>query len=336
MTDPAPDLRPYRDSDEPGVLECLTASLGAGPAGRRPPEFFRWKHLQSPFGRSFMLVAEADGRVAGLRAFMRWRFRAGAQEMQAVRAVDTATHPSFQGRGIFRTLTLTALDALRDEGVDFVFNTPNDVSLQGYLKMGWQMIGRVPIRIRIRRPVRFVGRFRKHSSDAAPPVHAPPAAEVLSSSDLEPLLARAAVYDERIHTVRDAAYLRWRYGDAPLLDYRAVSLDDDHGVLRGIAIFRVRPRGGVWGTTLSELITDPLDYDGARALLRSVARAAPVDVIACHFARGSAAARAVRRAAYLRAPGGMTFVANPLRAPIRPDPTQLDAWALSSGDLEVF
>ena len=66
--------RTYVDADERGVVDLLTLALGAGPAGRRPPEFFRWKHLENPFGRSLMLVAEADDRIVGLWAFMRWGF----------------------------------------------------------------------------------------------------------------------------------------------------------------------------------------------------------------------------------------------------------------------
>src|SRR2546428_1238947 len=101
---PAVTIRPFEDADEPVVLDLLSASLGDGPAGRRPPEFFRWKHIDNPFGRSYMILAESDGRVVGFRSFMRWRFRAGDATVLGVRAVDTATHPDVQGRGIFRNL----------------------------------------------------------------------------------------------------------------------------------------------------------------------------------------------------------------------------------------
>ena len=67
---------------------------------------------------------------------------AGRSTLRAVRAVDTATHPDHQGRGLFTALTLHALEACRAEGVAFVFNTPNDVSRPGYLKMGWREVGR--------------------------------------------------------------------------------------------------------------------------------------------------------------------------------------------------
>ena len=331
-------IRPYTEADEEQVLECIVASLGGGPAGRRPPEFFRWKHYENPFGRSFILLAESDGRIAGVRAFMRWRFRAGSRDINAVRAVDTATHPDFQGGGIFTKLTLAALDAIRAEGTDLVFNTPNQNSLPGYLKMGWKTVGRVPVWIRIRRPVRFFMKLRSQedAAAAAPAVDAPTAAEVLDTPGLEGLIASVDADRARLHTVHSIEYLRWRYGRAPLLDYRAVREDGMDGQATGIAVFRVRPRGGLWESTLSELIVRPGDRVTARRLLRRVAQTARVDHIACHFSTGSDARAAARRAGYVRAPGGITFVTNPLGDSIAPDPTSLPSWDLSVGDLEVF
>ncbi|MEO8425105.1 MAG: GNAT family N-acetyltransferase, partial [Actinomycetota bacterium] len=209
-TRPAIDIRAYRDQDEPAVLSLLGASLGGGPAGVRPPAFFRWKHLENPFGRSFMWVAEADDQIVGLRAFMRWEFTAGDRRYLAVRAVDTATHPAHQGQGIFSRLTLEALDALRDQA-DFVFNTPNERSRPGYLKMGWQVVGKVPIRVRVRRPIRFVTRVRswRTSVDVGatiPSPSAPRASDVLADGAVDGLLA-AQERPVGFATPRDAAYL---------------------------------------------------------------------------------------------------------------------------------
>src|SRR4029453_2889830 len=155
-TRPAVAIRPFAAEDETGVLELLHEALGGGPAGMRPPEFFRWKHRSSPFGPSLLLVAEADGKLVGLRAFMRWRFVAGPAVLEAVRAVDTATHPDFQGMGIFSRLTRAALDDLEGTA-DLVFNTPNGKSGPGYLKMGWREVGKMPVPIPARHPLRVAG-----------------------------------------------------------------------------------------------------------------------------------------------------------------------------------
>lgn len=332
-------VRPYRAEDESGVLKLLRASLGGGPAGERPAEFFRWKHLENPFGASFLLVAEDSGRIIGLRAFMRWRFVAGGRTLTAVRAVDTATHPDHQGRGIFSRLTLQALDELRGE-VDLVFNTPNEKSFPGYLRMGWRTVGRIPISIRVRRPVRFLREFRalrvESASTDLPRVEAETAAEALRDEEqLEALLSGEDSLDPRLSTPRAPSYLRWRYASAPLLDYSAVRLEEG-GRLRGLALFRVRPRGRLVEATVAEVLVAHGDREAGARVLRRVARSAPVDHLTCHFPAGSAAARAATRSGFLRSRNGMIFVVNPLREGIEPDPTALGSWALSLGDLEVF
>ena len=91
-------------------------------------------------------------RIVGLRAFMRWEFVRGGEVLHAVRAVDTATHPDYQGKGLFTAMTMHGLDVIKDDGIDFVFNTPNDKSRPGYLKMGWQEVGKLPVAIRVAGP----------------------------------------------------------------------------------------------------------------------------------------------------------------------------------------
>src|SRR2546429_7971309 len=142
-------LRPLEPADRGNVLALLATSLGRG----EDPRFdllYAWKHEQNVFGRSEMLVAADDNAIVGFRAFMRWQFERRGQVVEAVRAVDTATHPDYQGRGVCTRLTMSAIDRLRDEAISFVFNTPNDQSRPGYLKMGWREVGRPPIAVRPR------------------------------------------------------------------------------------------------------------------------------------------------------------------------------------------
>jgi GNAT superfamily N-acetyltransferase len=325
-------VRPFVDEELPRVLELLDASLGGGPAGRRPPEFFRWKHLDNPFGRSLLLVAEHDGRLIGLRAFMRWRFQAGERVLAAVRAVDTATHPDFQGMGVFSRLTRAALDAM-DGQVDLVFNTPNGKSGPGYLKLGWREVGRVPVAVRVRRPLRLLT-ARGADPRPAPPVAAGPAALVLEQAEPVARLLGREPAARGLATPRTVEYLRWRYGAAPLLGYHAVT-EEDAGELAGLALFRVRRRGGLWESTVAEVLAGG-DAGTARRLLRRVARAAPVDHLTLHAPARSPLARAAIRSGFVPSVAGIHLVTNPLTAGIRPDPTELGAWALSLGDLEVF
>jgi GNAT superfamily N-acetyltransferase len=333
------EIRPFRDEDEDRVVELLQTTMGDGPTGPRSVDFFRWKHVENPFGPSRMLVAEADRMLIGFRAFMRWRFRAEDREIRAVQAVDTATHPGYQGMGIFSALTRRAVESLRGE-VDMIYNTPNDKSLPGYLKMGWQTVGRLPVWVRVRRPIRLargVSRLRRDATHQVEPTSADadPATKVLAHDNIGDFLTRIAVESDTLSTVRDHEYLTWRYGSSPLFDYRAVT-EEQRGRLQGLAIFRVRPRGSLLEAAVTEVIVPRDDPRTIRRLLRGVMSSCNVDHLSGHFPQGSALARSAMRVGFVRAPVGITLIVNPLGSDINPAPTSSRSWSLSLGDLEVF
>ena len=129
-------MRRADDSDRPSVLDLLAGSLGWD-RDQKFAELFAWKHVRNPFGPSAAWVAVEHEAVVGFRTFLRWQFEhPDGRTRRAVRAVDAATSPAHRRQGIFRRLTLTAVDELIAEGVDFVFNTPNANSRPGYLRMG--------------------------------------------------------------------------------------------------------------------------------------------------------------------------------------------------------
>ena len=150
MTSPV-SIRPYEPTDLDEVLGLLRVSLGESEVNRRSPELFAWKHVNNPFGPSIMLVAEDATGIVGFRAFMRWELSTvDGQRIRCVRPVDTATHPRAQRQGIFRNLTLAAVEAARLDKVDLIFNTPNPRSKAGYLTMGWVEVGRIGVLLRPR------------------------------------------------------------------------------------------------------------------------------------------------------------------------------------------
>ncbi len=109
MTAEEIEIRPATAIDRAQVVELCQLALGWRPD--QPNERFFAGSTTKTFGTSPIWVAtDSDGRFLGVRTFMRWRFidPSGAK-LDIVRAVDTATHPDAQGRGIFTKLTLGAL-----------------------------------------------------------------------------------------------------------------------------------------------------------------------------------------------------------------------------------
>jgi hypothetical protein len=148
--------------------------------------------------------------------------------------------------------------------------------------------------------------------------------------------ADAALWPDRLRTRPTEAYLRWRYGAAPGLDYRVIAAYR-RGVLDGVAFGRPRMRGPLQEFTLSQLLIRPGDRMTARRLL-SAAGLSGCDHVATHLTPGSDASRAARYAGYATPPRtGMLMVARPLRAlPPGLDLHTLNSWHLALGDLEVF
>jgi GNAT superfamily N-acetyltransferase len=263
------EIRPYDDhADEAAVLELLAVSLGKR-LDERYRAFFRWKHHENPFGGSFMWVAEQEGSVVGFRAFMRWRFvDPGGDVVEAVRAVDTATHPDAQGRGIFRRLTLHGLDEMRAEGIAFVFNTPNDQSRPGYLKMGWHVEAQVPMKVRPR-SVTALWRMAQARTAAE--------AESLPVELGEPVAAHVGwVRQQRpepdrrsLVTDRTEAFVRWRY-DGPGVSSRALP------VPAGAVVVRFRRRGAAVECTVADVLGSPAPA-AAAAAVGAAMRAARAD-----------------------------------------------------------
>jgi GNAT superfamily N-acetyltransferase len=337
------EVRTYRADDAPRAIALLRAAFGDWPGRRvaaydRPDAFFSWKHERNPHGRSHIVVAESEGRLAAMRAYMPWPlYLNGGDSLNAVQGVDIATDPAFRGRGLSSQMLKGAIEELR-ETKSFAFGLPNDMSRSQSLRSGWQLVGTLPVWVKVRRPLRVARRAGALKSQgrslAVPSVEAPRATDLLVDGDgLLELLADSRAHGPRLATDADVSYLRWRY--EPLLgDYRAVS-EHEGGRLAGLAIFGMRQRGDLWEGSVCELFVRPGDTRTAKRLLRQVARAAPLDYLAAAPPAGSALTGTLARAGFVRSPvGGRRVGVTPYHEGLAPDPRRRGSWSLSFGDLE--
>ena len=323
MTAPSQDfeIREAADADQRAVIALLRDTLGWR-VDDWHDELFRWKHVANPFGPSPAWVAVARDRIVGFRTFMRWEFEDNGRVLRAVRAVDTATAPDYQGHGVFTALTRHALEHI-PAGTDFVFNTPNDASRPGYRKLGWREIGRVPVRVR---PRSLPGLYRLArarvpaglESDATG--EGVPAADVFDDAEALGSLLTANRRRDGVRTRLSPAFLRWRYG-APFLGYRAVV--GAGGVPSGVALVRVRRRGPAREAALSELVAPPANV---RDLVRRVARTFDADYV---LATGGTVAGARGFVPLPRAGPQLVW-----RSVAAAEPPK--EWNLQLGDVELF
>jgi GNAT superfamily N-acetyltransferase len=318
-------VRRMRPGDEESVLDLMRLSLGWRPEDPNA-SFFAWKHYDNPFGASPSWVALDGSRLVGFRTFMRWEFTTPSGVVRAVRAVDTATHPDHQGRGIFSLLTRHAVNELIAEGVGFVFNTPNDKSRPGYLKMGWRPVGHLPAGLRPRSVASWprIAAARVPADLWSSPTEAGvPAAEALADSAAVSRLLASVPVPGGVATHRTPAYLAWRYGFDPLA-YRALLAGAR--VEDGLLLFRLRRRGAALELSVGDVLLPRPSSSVAGRLLKRALRQTGAD-----YALGM---RTSQRTGLLPLPGQGPLLT--WRALTEKTPPSLGEWRLTLGDVELF
>lgn len=266
---PSPLATRLATNDELDEVVAVCASALGWSMPEFDRELFEWKHFDNAFGKSLLLVAADDSadpgkRIKAVRPFMRWRFAHAAgpglasEVITAARAVDTATLPEAQGRGLFRQLTLAGLDHLAEENCGFVFNTPNDKSLPGYLKMGWTEAGAVRLGFGVSSPK--VARKLSRSRTAATKPSLPTPDLGISIEDALSLLDPATLTapTTRLTTEHTIETLRWRYATGPIT-YRFLRATPTGGV-----VVRLRQRGEVRELVVAQVLGDVPARDIAR------------------------------------------------------------------------
>ncbi|WP_057936622.1 GNAT family N-acetyltransferase [Algoriphagus resistens] len=214
-------IRKADSSDFPSIINLLKASLGENLLPKSE-ELWRWKHVENPFGTSPVLVAEEKARILGVRVFLRWEFRQDHKLIKACRAVDTAIHPDYQGQGVFKALTLSLIEELKEDGVKLIFNTPNSKSLPGYLGMGWEKWGKLPLKMYFNLSL---SKKKNQSTSSDWP----------SIADLIGKIENECSNSGRIQTNLVGGYLNWRYQACPLFPYHFVSDGETH-----LLIYRIK------------------------------------------------------------------------------------------------
>lgn len=215
-------IRSAEEQDIPAIVALLKQSLGEV-SSAKTETYWRWKHIENPFGPSPVFVAEQEGQLIGVRAMMQWQWQTTANQYKSLRAVDTATHPQHQGKGVFNQLTQYLLATAETEGYSFVFNTPNKNSLPGYLKMGWCIFSKAPVFVK---PVVAFNRHAQKKWTACQQALQLFKEEDFSFTELFPNL---------LHTPKSWAYINWRYKICPLQEYGFIS-----GLSFGIIVKRKR------------------------------------------------------------------------------------------------
>ena len=312
MTDTI-SIRAYQPADLGAVLELLRISLGESEVNRRTPELFSWKHstILSALRSCSWPRTTSGSSDFGLSCAGNSSPSMANGSAASARSTPPPTRRA-QRRGIFRSLTLEAVEIARGEGVDLIFNTPNPRSKAGYLTMGWAEVGRdrCSIAAQVRRSVwpqagcSVRARLRYRGTD-----------QIIT--DRPPLGLR---------TPRTPQYLRWRFRH-PFAGYVVTGNAD------GLAVLRPNNRKG-----RKELVVSDLLGRAQASALRQAARVTDADYLVGWFRRGAPERHHTRTAGMVPLPGmrASTLWPAPCAKTWPGSLTDLRRWDLALSDLELL
>jgi GNAT superfamily N-acetyltransferase len=264
-------------------------------------------------------IARESGTIVGQYATMPVRLTVRGHEIDAAWGMDVMVAPERQRQGLgdalFRTWD-------RNVGASLGLGL-SDSSYRLFKKLNWPDVGPVPCLVKplsrraLRRPTWPVPVNRFVSYITLPwirlvarprPLHG----EVQSIRQFDERFTRlwerlAPVFDLSVR--RDAAYLNWKYVQAPHVRYSIAALMRD-GEPAGYVVYRhiQEPRGRT--TLLVDFLADPADEAGVLTLLRWIdreARAADTDKIRT-FAQHEGFRRLLRKSGYYLVKSTMEFV----------------------------
>ena len=278
---------------------------------------FAWFFERNPAAGKLLSAAEEDGRVLGVLAMSFARALVDGREELVAFAVHAVTHPDARGKGIFSKLELRNEERAAEAGASVALGFTNPMAgpiLVG--KLGWRDLYRLRLWARVLRPVRALRRQGGGGLAAS-------RGGTLGRFGPEQERAwRRVQRDWGNCLVRDAAFLNWRYADAPK-DYRAFATPNGYAVV-GHAVQK-----GFSSAVVCDLVGPPREQI---ALLRRCLREARggADVAIGVPAPG-------QRAAFV----ALGFVPTPMTIRVIGKPLRADAslparWYLAPGDTDIF
>jgi GNAT superfamily N-acetyltransferase len=137
------------------------------------PAYLAWLYLDNPDGMAVGFDAWDGERLAAHYVCVPARARIEGRDVPVLLSLNTATHPDYQGKGLFTKLAAMTYEAGAAQGFDGVYGVANANSTPGFVrKLGFQLVRPLEARIGVgglhHRPVADAAlSFERHWSEAA-------------------------------------------------------------------------------------------------------------------------------------------------------------------------
>jgi Acetyltransferase (GNAT) domain len=364
-------IRQARLADRDALIELsrvVFQETGTDKIGELGADFWEWQFAQQPGNRMGVWLAEFEGQIVGQLPTNIVRMKWGSRERLAALVIDLMVHPAHRNKSLFVKLCRVANVEMTNTGIGISAGLPNKNSYASAVRfLKYHPVCQIPLLILPLRWGRLLAQAKIPKGIAGPLGALAAAGRRLTilpgptsgSVSVREVTQFPEAIDElwervsgvsgvpglsRIWTVRDRAYLTWRYSQCPTRTYR-IYLAEADGKLNGYLVTRTFVRDGLKTGAVMDLLVEPGHREAANALIASAVtqfRVENVDAAIALMQRDELLYPALVRRGFFRIPERFNprtfnFVCRVL-APELPEREFYNpqSWFLTLGDYDVY
>ena len=324
------------------------------------PAYLDWEYLRNPDGKAIVFVAEKFNELYSQYIILPRKYFANTKVLNGSLSVNTLTHPDARGQGLFPKLAELTYDKASRQDIQFTVGFPNPVSSPVFRsKLNFNTLGYLPVYVKILKPLNVLKKYFSKGNlkrGEEQQIEFPNSENrdgftidlfdpEKDASDFEKFHQKF-LKDKKYCTLRDLAYIKWRYLDIPSRNYRTYMITKD-GLINAIIVFRITEFFGLKTVSILELMKydEPESVTSARVLLTWLSGQAKIhqlDLIMMAFQDLSTGKITPSRLGFL--PILTRFLPQPLEFILRIHHEKANIrgildfknWYLSLGDLDTF
>lgn len=307
---------------------------------------WRWKFQQLSSPPAIIIVAEEEGRIIGHAACLKIEAAFQGQPLVLAERVDIMVDPEHQGRGIYKQIVARMLQECESQGIDILYGFPAPKAKEVFLSSAKASdLGNVPRFLAVNHPgalliskipaLSFAEGVLNKTFGMLRAKKSPYQLKEIGASELEaidPLYEQhAASYP--LHARRGSDYVKRRYMEHPLKDYKVYALHSANGASGYTVLLQETAANGVSFETIVDL-WGPNDHKQLASMLKAIRLHSQADALNVWAIKGSERYTALKKAGFLHINSPMPFVIKSFNPNVKAE--LMEDWHLSQSDVDSY
>lgn len=278
------NVKEYEDKDFEDLLELHRDNYGDVCISNE--EFLKWQYYSNPSGKAVIKLAMdyENNKLAGEYVVIPMKLKVKNEVLKGTLSLNTLTRKEYRGQGIFTGLAESVYKECNKRHLAFTYGFPNQNSYHGFVKkLDFKELGQVPLLLKpLNYKVLVEKKVSEFLSKLIPKLNSYKRFDTengdfkiydINESNIKDIdgLWNRIKQNYKVIGVRDSQYIKWRYIDVPLREYKILAVKKDDQVL-GYIVSNIKDVDGICSGMIVDFLFDHAFQSAGNALLHALMR----------------------------------------------------------------